>query len=653
MSGCRFTVHAAVAGLCTAALVDAAWRCPGMERRLLTTGGWVLTHRSDWSRAVAPNSDPCLHEIHALLDRCSSTHRDSPGSMAEERCIRVVVFSDVVDSTGRMFRDEASAVQQIQADLSGFEQQILRHGGTLIKFTGDGILATFDTTSRALAFIEAAVLGLQGQEGSSLQHRFGLHLGEIYQKGDDILGQGVHLAARLQTISPANGVAFTEATHANLDSGFRSRAVRLGALELKGISGRIRCYAIEERALLPADRRTPTVRRLVLRGDALRRRLVSSQRRQAIAAGLALLLGLIADLDASNPLSAYLLDRRLHGLKAWRQLTAQPGPMPVTVPVLLLRSRSQPVSRRTLADLLTALPPSRFPAVALDYVLDAVGPDPAAMERLVEVIRSQRRPQLLVGFFGARRQDWIAADSAGADAGDRSRPISALRQAGIEERDLTLGTAAGGGPIQPRPLQLLVALTDQQFAAALATAIRPQLPPALRGAAAGIPAEAVIDWSLDWGRGIRVLNLDGIDPPRPPAVAPAPLLVVGSHSDSRQPDADLFRTPAAFRRADPAWDGSASEMPGVIAQVVVGQSLALGHWLTPLSASACAALAAGLGVVAAAALPAAGQRLRLLALAVPIGAVVGLQVAVAGGVLIPFALPSLSLAGTCLLRRES
>jgi class 3 adenylate cyclase len=563
--------------------------------------------------------------------------------MAEVRSIRVVVFSDVVDSTGRMFRDEAAAVRMIQSDLSGFEQQIRRHGGTLIKFTGDGILATFDTTSTALSFIEAAVLDLQDRASPGLQHRFGMHLGEIYLKDDDILGQGVHLTARLQTISPANGVAFTESTYANLDPRFRSRAVPLGALELKGIAGRIRCYAIEERGLLPIGRRHSAVRGFVLRGDALLRRLATSQRRQLFAALAALLLGLIADLDPANPLSAYLLDRRLVLQKTWRQLTVQPGPTPPVVPVILLPSDGAPVSRSTLADLLESLPPSRFPAVAFDYVLDQVGPDPAAMTRLVQVIGEQRRPLLVLG--------WFSAESAGVDAGERSRPLAALRQAGAQERNLILGTAAGPGPVQPRPLQLLVPLGAQHFAAALAGVIRPQLPPPLRAASTGLPSEAVIDWSLAWERGIHVLDPDGQSPAGP--LASAPLVVVGSLSSSRQPDADLFGTPAAFRSRVPLWGGSVDEMPGVIAQTVVGQSLALGHWLTPLSASGCAALAAGLGVLAAAAIPASAGRWRLLAVGVPVAGLVSLQLAVGARLLVPIALPTLALAGTSLLRRES
>lgn len=562
-----------------------------------------------------------------------------PGLRAENRSIRVIVFSDVVESTSRMFRDEAEALRMIQSDLSGFEQQIRFYSGTLIKFTGDGILATFTNTSRALSFIEAAVLELQDRPGPGLQHRFGMHLGEIYQQGGDIVGQPVHLTARLQAISPVNGVAFTESTYANLDSRFRSSAVLLGAFELKGITGRINCYAIEEQSLRAIGRRPFSDAGLLPCGNSALRRLATSQRRQLFAALAALVLGLIADLDPTNPVSAYLLDRRLVLQKSWRQLTVQPGPTLPVVPLILLPRDGPLISRSSLADLLESLPPKSFPTVALDYVLDQVGPDPAAMARLVQVISQQRRPQLLLGWFGA--------ESTGVDAGERSKPLAALRQAGVQGRNLILGTSAGNGPVQPRPLQLLVPLGSEHFTGALASVIRPQL----LATSASIPSESVIDWSLDWDRGIRIIGAPGQNVAGLPTSAP--LVVIGSLSSSRQPNPDLFATPGAFRSKVPIWGGSADEMPGVIAQIVVGQSFALGHWLTPLSASACAVLAAGLGVLVAAVIPVSANRWKLLAVGVPLVGLVSLQLAVGARLLVPIALPTLALSGTCLLRKEN
>lgn len=585
--------------------------------------------------AAAAQAEPDAAAVDRVAD--SPATPELPAE-AGRRCIRVVVFSDVVDSTGQMFRDEHQAVQLIERDLSCFAAMIHAQNGRLIKFTGDGVLATFETTTAALGFIAAAVRQLQHQPAPSLQHRFGMHLGEIYIQGQDILGRGVHLAARLQGISPADGVAFTEATFANVDPRFRQVAIALGPREIKGVQGRIACYAIPRRALLDAGQPSqlrPSLRR------RYGRRLAGSQRRQAIAAGLLLLLAVCSDLDPANPISTYLLDRRLALQQAWRHGTGQPGPTPPTAAVVLLPQQPQPIARALLADLLERLTPDRYPAVALDYVLDRVGPDPQALARLVRLIRSQRRPRLVVGYFGA--------ESAADQAGRRSLPLPALRQAGVQARNLSIGTAAGPGPIQPLPLQLLQPIGPRHFAAAIASGL-PSTPGT--GSVPQLPAESVLDWSIAWEQRIEVISPDALAGASRRQGDP-PVVVVGSLSGSRQADPDLFRTPAAFRRPDPIWGGNVEEMPGVILQTVVAQSLALGHWLTPLASSGCTALAGGLGVLLAAGVPRRPQRLMLLLLLFPLGGLLSLQAAVGLRLLSPILLPSLALGLTSLLRRQA
>ena len=179
--------------------------------------------------------------------------------MSENRSIKVILFSDVVDSTGRMFNDEHSTIILIERDIQSFEDGIKKSGGELIKNTGDGILATFPTSSQALGFIQEFLISLSNQEDQPLQHRFGLHIGEIYEKNEDIIGQGVHLAARLQTISPINGVAFTQGMHTNIDPKFRKLAIPLGNICLKGLPEELSCYGIEEKAFLGREPVSPTI----------------------------------------------------------------------------------------------------------------------------------------------------------------------------------------------------------------------------------------------------------------------------------------------------------------------------------------------------------------------------------------------------------
>ena len=151
------------------------------------------------------------------------------------RRLRAIVFSDVVDSSAKIFADELIAVQQIKDDLALIREQLHSHGGSLVKSLGDGLLMTFDAPSHALDFIQDVILRLTAREQRSLAHRFGLHTGEIYADGDDILGQGVHLASRLQTVSPVNGVAFVRSTCDLIDARYRSRAISQGEMVLKGL----------------------------------------------------------------------------------------------------------------------------------------------------------------------------------------------------------------------------------------------------------------------------------------------------------------------------------------------------------------------------------------------------------------------------------
>ena len=93
-----------------------------------------------------------------------------------DRHLRAIVFSDVVDSSAKIFADELIAVQQIKDDLALIKEQLQRHGGSLVKSLGDGLLMTFDAPSHALDFIQDVILRLTAREQRSLAHRFGLQV---------------------------------------------------------------------------------------------------------------------------------------------------------------------------------------------------------------------------------------------------------------------------------------------------------------------------------------------------------------------------------------------------------------------------------------------------------------------------------------------
>jgi class 3 adenylate cyclase len=114
-----------------------------------------------------------------------------------------------------------------------------QHRGTLVKSTGDGVLATFDGPGRAvrcaLAFAAAAA-------DIGMPLRAGLHTGEIEKRGRDIGGVAVHTAARVMAQSQAGEVLVSRVV-TDLVAGAGLQFVERGSHELKGLPGRWDLFA--------------------------------------------------------------------------------------------------------------------------------------------------------------------------------------------------------------------------------------------------------------------------------------------------------------------------------------------------------------------------------------------------------------------------
>ena len=120
---------------------------------------------------------------------------------------------------------------------------------------------------------------------------------------------------------------------------------------------------------------------------------------------------------------------------------------------------------------------------------------------------------------------------------------------------------------------------------------------------------------------------------------------------------DLFAAPAtvqgALQRGDkPIWDGNAREVPGVLVQAVLIQTLNLGHWLTPISQTLCTGAAASLGVLLAAFYEQRRNRLIAVALIALISCPLAFSLAIWQLWLVPLLLPLLALTTTTVSRND-
>jgi class 3 adenylate cyclase len=169
---------------------------------------------------------------------------------ATRRILGAVLFTDIVDSTATAERLGAGRWKELlDAHNERFQLELDRFRGRLIKTTGDGLLALFDGSERA---VRAAGAMLRAAAEIGIAVRAGVHTGEIELEAGDIRGLAVHMAARVMGAA-GPGEVFVSATTQELlvGSGLQFRDV--GRHELKGISGPRQLFALVETGSRQAD----------------------------------------------------------------------------------------------------------------------------------------------------------------------------------------------------------------------------------------------------------------------------------------------------------------------------------------------------------------------------------------------------------------
>lgn len=176
-----------------------------------------------------------LDEVEAFL----TGHRPAP--IASERMLATVLFTDIVGSTDQAARLGDRAWRRVLDDHDARAHQVVqRHGGRVVKTTGDGLLAVLDSPSRAVA-CATAIRDAVGPLG--LRIRAGVHTGEVERRGDDVGGIGVHIGARIAALAGVDEVWVSRTVRdltAGSDLGFAER----GCHPLKGVPGEWELYAL-------------------------------------------------------------------------------------------------------------------------------------------------------------------------------------------------------------------------------------------------------------------------------------------------------------------------------------------------------------------------------------------------------------------------
>jgi TolB-like protein/class 3 adenylate cyclase len=169
----------------------------------------------------------------------------------EQRRLAAIVAVDVVGYSRLMGRDESGTVARLREHRQQrLEPVLTRHGGRLVKLTGDGALVEFpsavDALGAAIEFQQAmAEVNRDQPEDTAIVFRAGLHLGDLIVDGDDLYGDGVNVAARLEAEAPAGGIVVSRAIREAVEGRLKVKLHALGELTLKNIERPIRAFRAE------------------------------------------------------------------------------------------------------------------------------------------------------------------------------------------------------------------------------------------------------------------------------------------------------------------------------------------------------------------------------------------------------------------------
>jgi len=167
-----------------------------------------------------------------------------------ERRLTAILAADVVGYSRLMGIDEAgtlAALKAVQTEL--IDGKIAQHQGRIVKLTGDGILAEFPSVVNALACATEVQRGVRVRntdvpQNRRIEFRVGVNVGDVIVEGDDIYGDGVNVASRLESVADPGGITVSQAVRDHvgnrLDLVFEDR----GEQKLKNIEKPIRVYSV-------------------------------------------------------------------------------------------------------------------------------------------------------------------------------------------------------------------------------------------------------------------------------------------------------------------------------------------------------------------------------------------------------------------------
>ncbi len=190
------------------------------------------------------------------------------------RSLAAIMFTDIVGFTALMGESEEKALRFRRINREIHQQRIEAAGGTWLKEMGDGTMASFASITDALR--SAIEIRKICKHEMGVELKVGIHFGEVTNEDNDVFGDGVNIASRIEALAAGGGILISESVYRDVKNKADFKTAFLGEVALKNVEGRHKIYQV-----LDGDLVKPTVR-------------IKKSNRSTVLAGIAALLVALA-----------------------------------------------------------------------------------------------------------------------------------------------------------------------------------------------------------------------------------------------------------------------------------------------------------------------------------------------------------------------
>src|SRR5438874_4855409 len=182
--------------------------------------------------------------------------------MTASRRLAAILAADVAGYSRLMGADEEGTLERLKAlRRELLDPKIAEHRGRIVKTTGDGLLVEFpsvvDAVRCAVAVQQAMPERNAGMGADShIELRIGINLGDVIVEGDDLYGDGVNIAARIEALADAGGVFVSNTVHDQVRDRLPFVFEDLGEQQVKNITRPVRVYRLRD-SLTHSDANAP------------------------------------------------------------------------------------------------------------------------------------------------------------------------------------------------------------------------------------------------------------------------------------------------------------------------------------------------------------------------------------------------------------